>query len=948
MFDELIKALDEQIYHEGKRAKEYILHEFFLSIENNLLKVRKAQQVINGNYYGTLICLEDFIAQQVSACFSKLELSAFVDNPLCRTSISAHIYQYIINFHLSKLLLSESKIAMEHLLEEKDRNHEGFVNLVTNDKDWIYYFFKKYPVSYFLVSSFIEHQLTYVSEVATHLNADELSLKKQFEVKGKITTFELAKGDLHKQNRSVCKIHFTHEAVFYKPRSFAIDQLIKGILENSDTLLKIPNFLERAQYGYSENIQNVPNDTGASSTRTTAYFFELGKAMRLINDLQFEDIINDNVIYANGYLYLIDVESVMVPKIVWNTNHLAEVTMEEMHSPLSTGALPARQGAMEYCNSIALPSKIDAHGKLRELEGKNFFEHTFTRSIQDIHLPHFYSIASAEHYQKCCMEAEQGYGTVQHQYDGLPELIEQVDASETRVIFRETVKYFQLLMHCRAPEFMVSVDGYLRELAVVLPTTENDQYVLAVKNSEFEQLKEGDIPIFSVTKGALTDHLENVVISDYYELNQRASNINGLQLYGRFISEVLKYQLPDVDFFNDQFQSIRAANLLNEIHSIQNRVFKLLKDATCSFPKRNGLLTCYIDEEKMVNRDHFITNIAIMRPGLFDGLDGLLYSLQNWSERNGLSNYFESSFSALKRELVNLSKSCLLHPQEEKGSLFTPPFSGIISIVRDYQSGNTSNIDSYTRAFLEKLTDLIHEPSKFESSFYSGVSSSCLFVCNNESYFSSSGILENFYDSLTSSVSQLLADVSESSISNSASHWSISDELPGHLILLTILKRKSLATSELLEKRKWYMRKLGIVLETALENLDSQEHNQSWLKGINGLVAVALGTDPEYYKHQLKLYFNIRKENISYTSFSLSGGNIGSVMLLRAIASLFQFDAEEWLSAYTFESMFNLHNDHLVKSMLPKGLYNGICGVMELDQASSRNILVASEGWLKL
>jgi lantibiotic modifying enzyme len=329
-------------------------------------------------------------------------------------------------------------------LLEDEKNEKTFILKITNNKEWIYYFFKKYPVCYFLISNFIEKQINYLKEIIYHLEKDNKQLFNVFDIKGKITCIELAKGDLHRDNRSVCKIYFEKGTIFYKPRGFKIDRLINEVLLKVDTILKIPKFIDKSTYGYCENILNNEEIINKDSSKTLNYFFELGKVIRIINDLQIEDIINDNIIHSNGYLYLIDIESVFVPKVVYKSNLHGFFNLLEMHSPLSTGTIPNRQGVFEYSNSIILPSKISSDGKIKKIKNQDFFNQNFDRTESDTHLPTFYSIDSTLHFEKYCEILKKGYSKNQLSNLNINSIINEINKFEVRVIFRETVKYFQL------------------------------------------------------------------------------------------------------------------------------------------------------------------------------------------------------------------------------------------------------------------------------------------------------------------------------------------------------------------------------------------------------------------------------------------------------------------------------------------------------------------------
>jgi hypothetical protein len=177
--------------------------------------------------------------------------------------------------------------------------------------------------------------------------------------------------------------------------------------------------------------------------------------------------------------------------------------------------------------------------------------------------------------------------------------------------------------------------------------------------------------------------------------------------------------------------------------------------------------------------------------------------------------------------------------------------------------------------------------------------------------------------------------------------WSISGQYAGVLILTNILKEKNIQSEEIDSIRLKCLKGLEGALKYCIEDIASNDLNRSWLKGLNGIVALALATDYGMFERELKCYYYYETENVNHTSFSLSGGNLGSIRLLNSIESLYNLDPIVKIEAFEFNHLFNLNNDHLVKSMLPKGVYNGIGGILELDKNGNDNLLVPDSNWMK-
>jgi len=948
--DDLHSVLQEQNFDENREYFDFSLFDFLHKLNNDELYTKVFTDLKNDNFYGSIICIEEYIRTLIEEEFGRLKLSSFVNNPSSISSLAAYVYQYIINFYFSKILIFEKDIAFKHLLKDENKNHTDFINIITNSLDWIVYLFKKYPTAYFLISDFIENQIKYIKTIGENLNKDELLLKNDFGAIGSVVMIEIAKGDLHNNNRSVCKVVFEEGEVYYKPRSYRIDQIIKNILDNSNTILDIPFFKDMGEYGYSESIRGRNVDSISNDELTSNYFFEIGKALRLIQDLQFEDIINDNVIYSNNKLYLIDLESVLVPKKVYSDNYSEKITLNEMHSPLSTGCLPTRQGVNEYCNSIFLPSKVDLGGTIRELSGKQFFQHTFKKSDFDIHLPEYYTISSKEHFSECCKMLKKGFLiNVLQDVESLELINNEINTLETRIIFRETVRYFQLLMHCRAPEFMTSTSKYFNQLAVILPTNHVNTSEKVIKNSEFTQLKAGDIPIFIIQNNNLVSDKGEVIIRNYYSINDRIINFNRPIDYSNLLIETLKYQLPDLDFFEHNFKDIKEESITDDIHWIQNRIFQYLKSTLHSFQNGDAWITTYIDEEKVINRNQYVNNVALMRTGLYDGTDGLIYSINRWIKRNDVETSDQKEFKNILEQTLETAKKNLLNPSfNSKGSLFNAPYSGYINIASSSLQGGLNDITKYTDAYLKKVIKILNRNDVDDTSFFSGIASSCLFIQNNKNLFSDSIKYEEYFQKLTTYIESNVIKTKTELDDIDASNWCINNSLSGDFILLKILLMERPDTNNLKTIYNKYKTSLKTSINQSLDKINSSNYNQSWLSGYNGMISIALGVEPFFFRSEIIYFYNTRKKNFYSNSFSLSGGRLGSLSILNEIERTFDLKKDNWAAGFVFKDFFNLRNDQIVKTMLSKGLYNGICGFLEIDYQNLSSPLVPSHEWMKI
>ena len=353
MENNLFKKLKANNIFDHKDLTENILYKF---LSDNCRTLDSSQiPYENNNFFGAIYQLHDFISQNIKLIIDEIHSDLLASITLNR-SFSNHIYSYIINHIISKLLISEKKLAIEHLLENSKNPEQNFICTITNNEEWINYFFSKYPITFYLISNFLEKQFVYVKNFLVNIISDYNELASTFSLKGDLLEVHIAQGDLHDKNKSVSKLIFDEGIIFYKPRSYEPEILLNSILKEYNLVIKIPKFLCKKTYGYSEFIINTDKEE-QSFEKTVNYFYEIGRAIKLFTAFQFEDIINENVIYANGFLYLIDIECVFVPKLFSDQNRLKELSNVLSLSPLGTAAIPYKQSTTEYEYSILLPSR---------------------------------------------------------------------------------------------------------------------------------------------------------------------------------------------------------------------------------------------------------------------------------------------------------------------------------------------------------------------------------------------------------------------------------------------------------------------------------------------------------------------------------------------------------------------------------------------------------------
>lgn len=892
-----------------------------------------------GNFYGALFQLYEVIDENIQNILEKVE-SELLNKDSLRTSLSNHIYVYIINHLISKVLLSEKKLAIEYLLKNSEDFDRDFICEVSNNEEWIYYFFEKYPLTFFLISNFLEKQFIYAQSVLENVIKDHKQLQSEFLIQGTLNEIHIAQGDLHNKNKSVCKLFFENGIIYYKPRSFEPEILVNSIINKNDLIIRIPKFLDKKEYGYSENIINRCQEE-KSFKRTTDYFYEIGRALKMFTRFQFEDIINENVIYSNGFLYLIDLECVFIPKIFSLENRLIDHSKILSLSPIGTAAIPYKQGIYEYPYSILLPSRKTVNNNSKTKLNSNTF--IFERDENDSHLPEYYFINDKYEYVICVNKLIQGYS-----HPIIEDNInEEIENTPTRLIVRETMKYFELQMHVKSPEFLTNSDEYYKQFAVILPKSDEEENSRVIKQSEHSQLLEGDIPAFYLKNGHLLNGNKDCIIENYYTKQHRIQNTNSNIKFEKLIHDAMILQLPDIDIFDYYFSKIKNKNInCPDLDDIYSQIAQFLEDRVFAINGQNYLLNGYVDPEKLNINNVFVSNLSLLKPGLYDGSDGLVLSY--FSAFHKKNKFISTSFDLIINQNINSFKDALKKEISDELSVFKFPNSTIVTTFLKFKSTKDSKeFNEICDLFLSNfLAGIKKKESLINYSFTEGISSTLLFINNNITFFSKNLITE-IYILIGQFLLEDIRITNEKFEKGSLLDWNLSSSKSGKMICLKILsnyfKSEEIYT---LEFQKFEDNFIDDFLNDNLSN-SILNTNQSWLTGLNGTMALGLTVENEKLNPLFVKYYTERTNNYKLSSFSLSGGVFGSLHIMKIIEDRKIVNQSSLKNKISFDSLFNLNGNEILKTMLPLGMYNGISGFFHINYNNNFDILIPSEKWLK-
>lgn len=96
------------------------------------------------------------------------------------TSVAIKIWEYLMNNYYGYVLISELDLMKNHIPEYRKLTSQKFIIEVTNTREWINYFYEKYPVLIKIVSTFIDEQLKFIVEIIKNVSYDLIKIQSTF------------------------------------------------------------------------------------------------------------------------------------------------------------------------------------------------------------------------------------------------------------------------------------------------------------------------------------------------------------------------------------------------------------------------------------------------------------------------------------------------------------------------------------------------------------------------------------------------------------------------------------------------------------------------------------------------------------------------------------------------------------------------------------------------
>jgi type 2 lantibiotic biosynthesis protein LanM len=852
-------------------------------------------------------------------------------------------------------------------------NEYEFLDMTTNSKEWIEYFYEEYPTIKENLDFGYDKFKKLIADILRHLNND-IQLLDLTDIS--LINIDIGEGDFH-NGKCTCKLIFgDNNVIYYKPRSLKVDNIIlKFFLDfekkiNRQIFYPVKN-IDRGKYGWSFP---VSIEQCKSETQVKNFYYGMGVLTAMCHALKIEDLIYDNLISSSGLIALIDLECSFCSELPLNQEsmYLFASKAGELYrsSVINSGIIPRQT----ISNRLDDGESDGALSFLKERKAKTMVQQHNTEGIvidfqeqisdsDEIHIPklngeHQPVSVFLEDYMK---GFKFGYFNILENRKDFIDFIKNTykEKVETRIIWRPTKVYSAITSEMYHPD-MLKYNNSKMELLNQMYNAENTGIPREVINSEISQLNSFDIPAFKKVfgdnnlytfSGESLDIKYNNTNTDYEQVLER---INCLSVSDYNIQEKIIVQSLKV-FENIPFKVdiIKSFPIHDEI-KIQQSNFKqkidlLLESIT------NYLLNESIKSDNDISILDIFSNtnngwrVGPYSPGITNGIDGVMFFLKTYGEiydNEELKIIAKKSFDKNLDIFLKLQSDTKNYVGRSHFAFSSLQFPTCLVYIRELyrfleNKPSFSTLDRLDEELLEYYREWIHRDDLLD--FVSGCSGSIFLF--HQLYIKSKK--EEYKEIIELCANRLLE---EAIIEDNMASWSANKF---HKLGGFSHGTSSYATSLLLAydatKNKVYydLFEKGLAYDRSLLELDNnmyvdkrfwdrKKYSHSWAHGSGGialsrLIISSILPDYEGIDDEIKICFeNLKKDLRNNTLFHISGGFSGTLEILKALYHYFNEDLSE-LDSFLEEKVHAfLNNTNLLvgsKNHIHLTLFQGITGL---------------------
>lgn len=241
------------------------------------------------------------------------------------------------------------------------QNYKDFIKGLLEGR--VLAFFQEYPVLARLMATLTDFWVDASKEFLWRLASDWSEIQRMFQTEtelGQVVAVQTDLSDHHNNGRSVMAIKFASGLkLIYKPKNLSLEQAYFKLLawlnhQSIPLSFKLLKVINRSTYGWAEFVETSPCK---NQEEARLYYQRAGVLLCLVYVLEATDIHQENIIACGEHPVLIDLETLMHPRVqeAENWEHSKKTQYQPYwqfeNSVLRTGLLPQWQfglGSQSY------------------------------------------------------------------------------------------------------------------------------------------------------------------------------------------------------------------------------------------------------------------------------------------------------------------------------------------------------------------------------------------------------------------------------------------------------------------------------------------------------------------------------------------------------------------------------------------------------------------------
>ena len=645
-------------------------------------------------------------------------------NRECINDVASQIVKYAYSNYIDSVYKYELKLAISYNLVKGVNQKEKenfFINTLSQDEEWIRYFFEKYPNLTHLLETYTNRIINYFTTFSHNFEKEKSQLDVFFGLrKSNIKKIEMFSGDIH-FGRCVMAVNFEcGKKLYYKPRKAGNEQFLVDFISFLSSLglkikLKIPEFKN-----YQDHSWHIHKEFGSEIKdwrELTTYYHNWGVLLCVFYFLNSQDIIPDNILFSDNQPCILDCEALINNPIPYqDTTPLVQFIQ---NSVIKTGILPDW-----------MFSNIEERNRISSV--------LFKFNKANLHLPKYNqeSLPISKELSVFFLDGfKYAYDLMLKHKELILKFFSTYNFNEitSRVLLHPTIIYTFLLKEYTTPEYLSGAKKISTLLSTIVKENAFGKYRNQIIHSISEQMENGDIPYFYTQSGDSALYVnQRVLIKEWLDKKESLStfllqktkkaSLTDCHYQCNIINETLHFFLDVIDDTSNLYRlkpskinnlSKIKFDILNAVKLISERITKKIIE----IENEVG----FICRTKNVYDGVF--QVSLMNDSIYGGLAGICIFYRT------LYNYIKNpEYLRLSNKLFKQLCSNYLIETDIKDSMIPiSPLSGISGIlyIMELFPSDFYNQTIYND-IIERIKRLIPITTQFD--YMSGLTGLILFI----------------------------------------------------------------------------------------------------------------------------------------------------------------------------------------------------------------------------